>query len=162
MGRDVRRSAQASGDTEFSSGDTELGSGDGNFGSGDAAVTLATTTPTTVAMTTPIPDQPPHFTRQPLANFYLINPVSSDRRLFISVAVNYGRPVGHLSWTHNGSVVSSRTDPRVSILTSGSLTIRNVQFSDAGLYQLMVSNRAGNLSYDFTVRSQCKCQVTHT
>lgn len=50
-----------------------------------------------------------------------------------------------------GAVISSRTDPRVTVLGSGGLTIRNVRASDGGLYTVTASNRAGSVTEAFQV-----------
>lgn len=72
-------------------------------------------------------------------------------RLFINVTHDSGSPQGLLVWQHNRFIISSRTDPRVNVLSSGGLTIRNVRDSDRGLYTVTVSNRLGAVSANFTV-----------
>ena len=61
-------------------------------------------------------------------------------------------------------VISSRTDPRVSVLRSGGLTIRNVRSSDNGLYSVTVMNRIGTETANFIVlvRSKCSARVYNT
>lgn len=84
---------------------------------------------------------------------------TATSRLFINVSYNPGHPEGFLVWKHNYVVISSRTDPRVTVLSGGGLTIRNLRPSDRGVYTVMVSNRLGSGSANFTVFIQCKRHI---
>ena len=77
-------------------------------------------------------------------------------RLFINITHDPGNPRAQLTWEHNGVLISSRTDPRVSILSGGGLTIRNVRASDRGLYTVTVTNRIGNETENFRVLIECE------
>lgn len=81
---------------------------------------------------------------------------ATTSRLLINVTYDPGSPQGLLVWRHNGVVISSRTDPRVSVLSNGGLTIRSVRPSDRGVYSVFVLNRLGNSSADFTVLIKCE------
>ena len=116
-------------------------------GSGDDILTEA---PMTVG-----PDRIPTITSISM-EFLLINPAVNNSRLFIQVLIDAGSPTGLLLWKHNGSLVSSRTNPRVNILAGGGLTVRNVMFSDSGMYTVSVSNRLGESIKKFRVLFQCK------
>lgn len=117
--------------------------------SGDGSGSLTTETPTSET-----PDRPPVLISHN-SNFLLINPATSAR-FFVNVTFDAGSPPGLLMWRHNGSIISSRTDPRVTILARGGLTIRNVKFSDSGMYTVTVSNRVGERSINYSVAFQCK------
>ena len=52
-----------------------------------------------------------------LIEFLLINPAVNNSRLFIQVLIDAGSLPGLLVWRHNRSLVSSRTNPRVNILS---------------------------------------------
>ena len=82
--------------------------------------------------------------------FLLINSAVNSQ-LFIQVLIDAGNPSGLLLWRHNGSLVSSRTNPRVNILAGGGLTVRNVMFSDSGMYTVSVSNLLGESTMKFRV-----------
>ena len=90
------------------------------------------------------------------ANQTILLDTATTSRLLINVTYDPGSPQGLLVWRHNGVVISSRTDPRVSVLTNGGLTIRSVRPSDRGEYSVMVLNRAGNSSANFTVLTKRK------
>lgn len=90
-----------------------------------------------------------------------INPTVNNMRLFIRVTYDAGSPPGFLVWRHNGSVISSRTNPRVSILSGGGLTVRNAKFSDSGMYNVTVSNRLGQSIENFRVLFRCKLIILY-
>ena len=109
----------------------------------------------TEAHVTEGPDRIPTITSISM-EFLLINPAVNNSRLFIQVLIDAGSPPGLLVWRHNGSLVSSRTNPRVNILAGGGLTVRNVMFSDSGMYTVSVSNLLGESIKKFRVLFQCK------
>ena len=53
-------------------------------------------------------DIPPSFVREP-CNSYLINPASSEGRLFISLVADLGHPAGRLVWTHSNVMKTRRS-----------------------------------------------------
>lgn len=85
----------------------------------------------------------------------LINTATTSR-IFINVTYEPGTPRGLLAWRHEGAIISSRTDSRVSILGNGGLTIRNIRPADRGLYSVEVSNRVGIDSANFTILLECE------
>ena len=87
-----------------------------------------------------------------------INTVTTSR-IFINVTYEPRTPRGILVWRHEGAIISSRTDPRVRILSNGGLTIRSIRPTDSGLYTVEVSNRVGTESANFTVHLQCECNM---
>ena len=86
-----------------------------------------------------------------IASFNKLITVRPSARLFIGLRYDVGSPRGFLVWRFNGSVISSRTDPRVTVLEGGGLTIRNISSSDAGQYNVTVANGLGSESRLFTV-----------
>ena len=107
------------------------------------------------------PDRIPAITSISM-EFLLINPAVNNSRLSIQVLIDAGSPSGLLVWRHNGSLVSSRTNHRVNILAGGGLTVRNVMFSDSGMYTVSVSNRLGESIKKFQVRFPCKPWLCYT
>nr|AVK72298.1 Robo2 protein [Isodiametra pulchra] len=58
-----------------------------------------------------------------------------------------------ISWVKDGTTkISSHSNNRVTLQNSGYLTIRDVQFGDAGLYTCQVSSPSGDNSWSATVR----------
>lgn len=72
-------------------------------------------------------------------------------RLFIFLHYNVGSPRGFLVWRLNGSIISSRTDVRVTVLGGGGLTIRDISPRDEGQYNVTVANELGSESRLFNV-----------
>ena len=107
------------------------------------------------------PDRIPAITNISM-EFLLINPAVNNSRLSIQVLIDAGNPPGLLVWKHNGSLVSSRTNPRVNILAGGGLTVRNVIFSASGMYTVSVSNLLGESIKKFQVLFPCKPWLCYT
>ena len=74
----------------------------------------------------------------------------------ISPTVTLGLPEATLTWRHNGQVLSSDTDSRVTVMSSGQLRVTDVQASDRGTYQLTANNSAGTVSKSVNVTINCK------
>ena len=70
-----------------------------------------------------------------------------------------GNPVPTISWTKDGSAISS--DSRISLSADNKhLTIMNVNRTDSGEYRCVASNSLGNdTSSDATLNIQCKSTV---
>ena len=66
-------------------------------------------------------------------------------------AIFNGSPTFTYGWQYNGNPVTNGT--RVSGANGNALTINNVQYSDAGTYQLLVTNAEGNYGSSLTVLS---------
>ena len=77
--------------------------------------------------------------------------VIPSARLFINITYNVGSPRGFLMWRLNGSIISNRTDPRVTVLGGGGLIIRNMSSRDEGQYNVTVANELGSDSRIFNV-----------
>ncbi len=92
---------------------------------------------------------------QPNLTTILINTTATSR-LLINISYNPGNPPGLLTWRKNGRIVSSRTDPRVNILSGGGISVRSVVPSDRGHYMVTASNRLGNQSEVFLVFVTCE------
>ena len=86
--------------------------------------------------------------------------VNIATRLFINISYDVGNPQGFLVWRFNERIISSRTDPRVTMLGGGGLTIRDVTPSDGGQYTVTVTNEVGSDSRLFNVLvEQCKIHL---
>ena len=75
--------------------------------------------------------------------------------LHINVTVQPNAPPYLLEWMHNGYIVKEVDNPRIEISSNGSLTVNDVQPSDAGSYVVSVSNDLGCDSAAFSVEIQC-------
>ena len=75
----------------------------------------------------------------------------------LSCAID-GNPKPSISWTKNGSPVSTGGDSRISFATDNEqLIITNVNRSDHGEYRCVASNSLGNAtSSAATLNVQCK------
>ena len=84
---------------------------------------------------------------------------SPGAQLFINVTFETRSFSDLYQWKHNGRLISSRTDPRVTILSRGGLAIRDIKPSDRGLYTVTLSNQFRSRSENFMVFIDCKCDV---
>ena len=79
-----------------------------------------------------------------------------DQTLVISPAVMFGVPEATLTWRHNGEVLNSDTDSRVTVMPSGQLRVMDVEASDRGTYELDATNIAGTVSASINIAIDCK------
>ena len=139
--------------TSGPSDDDDLLMGSGS-GSGSGLGSGAPPTPTD-----PTPnEEPPSLVIFEPNRTISVNTVTTSR-IFINVTYEPGTPRGLLVWRHEGAIISSRTDSRVSILSNGGLKIRSIRPEDRGLYTVEVSNRVGIESANFTIRLECECNM---
>ena len=75
--------------------------------------------------------------------------------LHINVTVEPNTTLYLLEWMHNGYIVKATEHPRIEISSNGSLTVNEVQPSDAGSYVVAVSSNLGCDSVAFNVEVQC-------
>ena len=119
-------------------------------GSGSGALPLTTAPPPTVNPVVP----PRLVVLETNRNIWFDN--TNNTHLFINVTYDPGNPRGLLQWRRNGVRLSSRMDPRVTILSQGGLSIRSVRPSDRGLYTVSASNSIGTSSESFSIFIRCK------
>ena len=119
---------------------TEGGSEDG--GSGD---------PPTME---PPSTRPPRITLAPEENITV--PTAHPHRITMLVRYDRGFPLSTLVWRKDGEIITSSTNPRLNIMSSGGVTIRSVTPSDRGLYTITVSNTVGSDSASFKLFTKCK------
>ena len=69
-----------------------------------------------------------------------------------------GNPASSISWTKNGSAISTSGDPRISFgVDNKQMTITNVSRSDGGQYRCEVNNSNGTVTSNAaTLEIQCK------
>ena len=69
-----------------------------------------------------------------------------------------GDPVPSISWTKNGSAISTSGDPRISFgVDNKQMTITNVSRSDSGRYRCEANNSNGTVTSNAaTLEIQCK------
>lgn len=58
-----------------------------------------------------------------------------------------GRPPPKIHWYKDDEVVRTDTGDRISIASNGTLSIKNLRASDAGIYRCVASSEAGNTSW---------------
>lgn len=76
--------------------------------------------------------------------------------LTMLVGYDKGNPLGTLVWRKDGEIITPRRNPRVSVMTTGGISIRSVQATDRGLYTVTVSNSIGSDSASFKLFTNCK------
>ena len=87
-------------------------------------------------------------------------PTALPHRLTMLVDYDKGYPLSTLVWRKDGEIITSRRNPRVSVMSNGGITIRSVKSSDRGLYTITVSNAVGSDSASFKLFTKCKCRVS--
>ena len=123
----------------------------GNDGSGSGSgsgMGSGTAEPPT---TDPIPTPPTILTRPDDPNIFL--DISETNRFTIIITHTFGATV---EWRKDGEIINSLTDPRVTILLAGGISIRNVRLSDRGSYTVTVSNNVGSDRVSFNLILLCK------
>ena len=112
-------------------------------GSGD----LPTTDPTAT--------RPPRITMAPEDNVTIAT--AEPHRLTMVVGYDRGFPLSTLVWRKDGEIINPRENPRVTVMSTGGLSIRSVNSSDRGLYTITVSNTVGSDNASFKLFTKCKC-----
>lgn len=99
--------------------------------------------------------RPPRITLAPEDNVTV--PTAQSHRLTMLVRYDRGFPLSTFVWRKDGEIITSRNNPRMSVMSNGGISIRSVKSSDRGLYTITVSNTAGSDSASFKLFTECKC-----
>lgn len=99
--------------------------------------------------------RPPRITLAPEDNVTIST--AHPHALTMLVGYDRGNPLCTLVWRKDGEIITSRRNPRVSVMSSGGISIRSVRSSDRGLYTVTVSNAVGSDSASFRLFTNCKC-----
>lgn len=79
-----------------------------------------------------------------------------------SIAVSYDTgSIHYIAWRYNGSIIDVTGNSRFSIPDHGGLIIDRVQPTDAGCYELTVSNHLGCETANFSVFVNCEQFCMH-
>ena len=107
------------------------------------------------------PTTEPSFTRPPIITIApeenVTVPTAQPHRLTVIIGYDRGFPLSTLTWRKDGEIITSRTNPRVSVMSNGGISIGSVKSSDRGLYTITVSNTVGSDSASFKLYTKCKC-----
>ena len=79
-----------------------------------------------------------------------------EKTLVISPTVFLGMPEANLRWLHNGEILSSDTDNRVTVMPSGQLLVMDVRASDRGTYELTATNTVGTVRKSVNITISCE------
>ena len=103
--------------------------------------------------TEPTGTRPPRITLAPEDNVT----VSTNEPLTMTVGYDRGFPLSTPVWRKDGEIITSRKNPRMTVMTNGGISIRSVKSSDRGLYTITISNTVGSDNASFKLFIKCKC-----
>ena len=89
------------------------------------------------------------------SNYTIILNGNETLNLHINVTFEPNTPLYLLEWMQNGYIIKTVERARIEISGNGSLTVNEVQPSDAGRYVVSVSSDMGCGSAAFNIEVQC-------
>ena len=101
--------------------------------------------------------RPPKITLVPEENVTV--PTAHPHRLTMVISYDRGFPMGTLIWRKDGEIITTRNNHRLTVMSNGGISMRNVKPSDRGLYTVTVTNTEGSDSASFKLFTKCKCPV---
>ncbi|KOC68791.1 Roundabout like protein 2, partial [Habropoda laboriosa] len=115
-------------------------------------------TATVFLQVTSIEEAPP-----PIIEIGATNQTCSPKEQVSMPCRAFGRPVPQIRWYKNEELVrtGTATDDRFVIASNGTLSIRNVQLSDTGMYKCVASSESGNTSWTASLTINTSSGIGH-